>query len=143
MKAIAVICLLYLFLFSHDSFSETITPDMDMLQQYRAYSLTKCIKDNYTKMGVDFSSLPLKDHTMGLIFEMDPQGILGTNERYFEKYIEDKTKFFYQPKQSSGDLAQSNLVIYDCLSFSQSKELEEFILVLMAESAYRKAYPKK
>ncbi len=45
-------------------------------------------------MGVDFSSLPLKDHTMGLIFEMDPQGILGTNERYFEKYIEDKTKFF-------------------------------------------------
>ncbi|MGF6189730.1 hypothetical protein [Serratia sp. 2723] len=104
------------------------------INDYRVYSLARCIVDNYKKMGVDFNKSPLKDGTMGFI-DLD-NGLAFSAERNNEldKFIEVNTGHFYQPKQPSGDLASVNLVVYDCMGFYHSKELKQFLKTLIQKS---------
>lgn len=111
--------------------SEQITLD-NTIKEYRIYSLARCIEANYEKMGVDFKQLPLTDITIGFI-DIDGGlgfGLNGLNSKpnnVLDDYIEMKTGDFYKPKHESGDLASSNLVVYNCVDFYESEELKNFL----------------
>ncbi|HAW0505540.1 TPA: hypothetical protein JLJ39_004442 [Escherichia coli] len=78
-------------------------------------------------MGGDFKKLPLKDNTMGFI-DIDAELAFYRNkDNILASFINNKTSDFYRPKQTSGDLASSNMVIYYCVNFFHSKELDVFL----------------
>ena len=105
----------------------------EILNEYKKFSLAQCIENNYEKMGVDFTKLPLKDHTagfidmdIGLAFYRDKDNVLAS-------FIENKTGDFYKPKQTSGDLVSTNIVIYECIDFYHSRELDVFLRKIITE----------
>ncbi|OMQ24594.1 hypothetical protein [Serratia oryzae] len=104
------------------------------INDYRVYSLARCITDNYKKMGVDFNKLPVKDNTTGFIDIDNGLAFSAERDNELDKFIEVNTGRFYQPKQQSGDLASINLVVYDCMDFYHSKELKQFLKVLIQKS---------
>lgn len=101
------------------------------LSDYKIYSLARCITNNYINMGVDFDKLHLKDYTMGFIDIEDGFAFSAKKGNALDVFIKNKTDDFYQPKQTEGDLAAINLVIYDCTVFSQSKEVDIFLKELI------------
>lgn len=102
-----------------------------LVANYKIYSVAQCITHNYTRMGVDFSKLKLKDYTMGFIDLEDGLAFNAKPDNALNAFINSKTGHFYQPKQPEGDLAAANLVIYQCVEFSQSKELDIFLTDLI------------
>ncbi|HGB4760508.1 TPA: hypothetical protein ACIVKV_004627, partial [Salmonella enterica subsp. enterica serovar Javiana] len=48
-------------------------------------------------------------------------------------FIENKTGDFYKTRQAYGDLASANMVIYDCIDFYHSKELNVFLRKIISE----------
>lgn len=104
-----------------------------LLDDYKKFSLAKCIENNYGKMGVVFDKLPLKDNTtgfidmdIGLAFYRDKNNVLAS-------FIENKTGGFYKPKQNRGDLASANIVIYECIDFYHSRELSVFLRKIISD----------
>lgn len=83
---------------------------------------------------MNFDTLPLKDNTQGLVFEMDKENILALEGRPVQKYIDEKTQLFYKPKQSDGELANLNLIVFDCVDFSNSTELNVFLEKTISKS---------
>ncbi|WP_347254778.1 hypothetical protein [Leminorella grimontii] len=106
----------------------------ELLKEYKTYSLARCITENYKSMGVDFGKLPLKDGTQGFIDIELGYALTAEQNNALNAFIKDKTDGFYKAKQSEGDLARVNLVIYDCVGFSQSEELEGVLEKLIAEA---------
>ena len=104
------------------------------LNDYKIYALARCITDNYTNMGVDFNQLRLKDSTMGFIDIEEGYALGSTANNALDEFIKSKTGDFYKPKQTEGDLAIVNMVIYDCAAFSQSKVLEVFLSDLIVKA---------
>lgn len=104
----------------------------ELLKEYKTYSLARCITENYKSMGVDFGKLPLKDYTQGFIDIELGYAFNAEQNNALNAYIKDKTGGFYKAKQSEGDLARVNLVIYDCVEFSRSKGLEGVLEGLIA-----------
>ncbi|SQI36397.1 Uncharacterised protein [Leminorella richardii] len=103
------------------------TPET-LLKEYKIYSLARCITNNYEKMGVDFKKLPLTDGTMGFIDIDMGLGFNAEKNNALNAFIEAKTGEFYKPlRQSGGDLRTTNMVIYRCVEFSQSGELERVL----------------
>ncbi|MFC0178914.1 hypothetical protein [Thorsellia kenyensis] len=101
----------------------------EMINEYKIYSLALCIKNNYEKMGVDFNQLPLKDITRGFI-DIDAGlgfGGNGKTTNVLEDYIQMKTGHFYQPVHKTGDMASTNIVIYQFADFYESQELKDFL----------------
>lgn len=82
-------------------------------------------------MGVDFTTSKLRDTTTGFIDVEEGLGFSSDKNNSLDTYIKNKTENFYKPKQTEGDLAKVNLVIYDCATFSQSKELSAFLSALI------------
>ncbi|EHG0014613.1 hypothetical protein J1K50_002859 [Salmonella enterica subsp. enterica serovar Magwa] len=105
----------------------------ELLSEYKKFSLAECIEKNYEKMGVVFTKLPLKDNTRGFI-DMD-MGLAFYRNKYnpLASFIENKTGGFYKPRQAYGDLASANMVIYDCIDFYHSKELNVFLRKIISE----------
>ncbi|HIA4031645.1 TPA: hypothetical protein ACWQBO_005068 [Escherichia coli] len=103
------------------------------LDDYKIFTLAKCIASNYEKMGVDFTKLPLKDNTMGFIDIDAGLAFYRNKDNALASFINKKTGDFYRPKQTSGDLASSNMVIYDCVNFYHSKELDVFLKKIIHE----------
>ncbi|MDN0095399.1 hypothetical protein [Yersinia rohdei] len=101
------------------------------LNDYKTYLIARCITNNYIKMGVNFDKLHLKDYTMGFIDIEDGFAFSVRKDNALDVFIKNKTDDFYQPKQTEGDLATVNLVIYDCIVFSQSKEADVFLKELI------------
>ncbi|WP_285128882.1 hypothetical protein [Leclercia adecarboxylata] len=97
------------------------------VNKYRVYSLARCITDNYIKMGADFNKLSIKDNTMGFIDMDNGLAFSAEQSNELDAFIRKKTGTLYQLKQESGDLASVNLVIYDCVDFYRSKELNIFL----------------
>ncbi|EAQ0496942.1 hypothetical protein ILU99_001255 [Salmonella enterica] len=84
-------------------------------------------------MGVVFTKLPLKDNTRGFI-DMDMGLAFYRNkDNVLASFIENKTGDFYKPRQAYGDLASVNMVIYDCIDFYHSKELNMFLRKIISE----------
>jgi hypothetical protein len=104
------------------------------VNNYRVYSLARCITNNYKEMGVDFNKLSLKDNTMGFIDMDNGLGFSAERNNELDEFIKNKTENFYQPKQKNGDLASINLVVYDCMGFYHSKELTAFLNKLIRKS---------
>lgn len=104
----------------------------ELLEEYKTYSLARCITENYERMGVDFGKLPLKDGTQGFIDIELGYALTAEKNNALNAFIKDKTGGFYKAKQSEGDLARVNLVIYDCVGFSRSGELEGVLEKLIA-----------
>lgn len=127
-KAISFIfTVLTLFWWSSAYAIADVTVSIQILKEYKKFSLAKCIENNYKKMGVDFQKLPLKDNTagfidmdLGLAFYRDKDNVLAS-------FIEKQTGDFYKPKDTRGDLASANIVIYECIDFYQSNELDVFL----------------
>ncbi|EPV3654695.1 MULTISPECIES: hypothetical protein [Citrobacter] len=105
-----------------------------ILNNYKVYSLARCISNNYIEMGVSFNKLPLKDYTTGFIDIEEGFAFSVNKGNTLDLFIRNKTGKFYQPKQKSGDLASVNLVIYDCVDFYKSKELQDFLIGLIQKS---------
>ncbi|RXO32062.1 hypothetical protein D0525_23925 [Salmonella enterica] len=106
---------------------------IESLVDYKTYSLARCITNNYSKMGVDFNNLPLHDYTMGFIDVEKWFAFNATKDNTLDVFIRNKTDHFYKPAQVVGDLARSNLVIYNCVNFYQSKELDVFLRDLISK----------
>lgn len=52
------------------------------IDEYRIYALSKCIRDNHEKIGVDFKHTSVSDFTegfidMGLGFNIEPNSLLN------------------------------------------------------------------
>ncbi|POP40384.1 hypothetical protein CHU32_27725 [Superficieibacter electus] len=84
-------------------------------------------------MGVDFNKLPLHDYTMGSIDIEKWFAFNATEDNVLNMFIKNKTDHFYKPAQVDGDLAKSNLVIYKCVDFYKSKELDVFLRDLISK----------
>jgi len=104
------------------------------VNNYMTYALARCITDNYKKMGADFNRLSVKDNTMGFIDMDNGMAFSAEQNNELDAFIRNKTVKFYQPKQESADLASVNLVIYDCVGFYHSKELNIFLNELIKKS---------
>lgn len=107
---------------------------------YRVYALAKCITNNYHQMGVDFNRLPLTDYTTGFIDIEEGFAFSASENNELDAFITNKTGDFHKPRQSGGDLANVNMVIFDCVDFYHSEELVLFLrdLLQKAESANKK-----
>ncbi|MDL3639072.1 hypothetical protein QR231_10140 [Salmonella enterica] len=105
----------------------------NFLVSIKNFHLLSVLKKNYEKMGVVFTKLPLKDNTRGFI-DMD-MGLAFYRNKYnpLASFIENKTGDFYKPRQAYGDLASANMVIYDCIDFYHSKELNVFLRKIISE----------
>ncbi|MDV1269422.1 hypothetical protein VC562_24000 [Citrobacter freundii] len=62
----------------------------------------------------------------GLAFSSDKNNAL-------DMFIKSKTDNFYKTRQTEGDLAQLNMVIYDCVDFYHSTELNVFLNNLISK----------
>lgn len=98
-----------------------------LLDNYKTYSLARCIINNYEKMGVTFNKLPLKDYSMGFIDVEEGFALSSDRNNVLDVFVKDKTDDFYKPRQAGGDLSHSNMVIYDCVDFYHSIELDVFL----------------
>ncbi|EMB4340339.1 hypothetical protein I5462_18700 [Citrobacter freundii] len=104
-----------------------------LLDNYKTYSLARCITNNYKKMGIDFNKLPLKDYTMGFIDIEEGLAFSSDKNNALDMFIKSKTDNFYKTRQTEGDLAQLNMVIYDCVDFYHSTELNVFLNNLISK----------
>ncbi|HCE8851806.1 TPA: hypothetical protein N2Q63_000347, partial [Citrobacter freundii] len=62
----------------------------------------------------------------GLAFSSDKNNAL-------DMFIKNKTDNFYKTRQTEGDLAQLNMVIYDCVDFYHSTELNVLLNNLISK----------
>ena len=116
-----------LFLASGDatcSNGNTLNTHEHLLDNYKTYSLARCITNNYEKMGLNFNNPPLKDYTMGFIDIEEGLAFSSDKNNALDMFIKIKTDNFHKPRQTEGDLAQLNMVIYDCVDFYHSRELD-------------------
>lgn len=104
-----------------------------LLDNYKTYSLARCITNNYKKMGIDFNKLPLKDYTMGFIDIEEGLAFSSDKNNALDMFIKSKTDNFYKTRQTEGDLAQLNMVIYDCVDFYHSRELDALLNSLISK----------
>ena len=104
-----------------------------LLDNYKTYSLARCITNNYKKMGIDFNKLPLKDYTMGFIDIEEGLAFSSDKNNALDMFIKSKTDNFYKTRQTEGDLAQLNMVIYDCVDFYHSTELNVLLNNLISK----------
>ncbi|WP_407731125.1 hypothetical protein ACJJVG_12360 [Pseudocitrobacter faecalis] len=76
-------------------------------------------------MGVDFDKLPRHNNTYGYI----DVGMAFSSKRdnVLAWYIKVKTGNFYKPSTDRGALASANLIMYRCVDFYHSKELDVFL----------------
>ena len=98
-----------------------------MLDEYKTFSLGKCINTNYAKMGIDFNKVPLHDNTYGYIDIDAGLGFYSKRNNVLARYIEEKTGDFYKPSTQQGDLASANMVMYKCVDFFHSRALDAFL----------------
>ncbi|MFH2475108.1 hypothetical protein [Citrobacter freundii] len=104
-----------------------------LLDNYKTYSLARCITNNYKKMGIDFNKLPLKDYTMGFIDIEEGLAFSSDKNNALDMFIKSKTDNFYKTRQTEGDLAQLNMVIYGCVDFYHSTELNVLLNNLISK----------
>lgn len=97
------------------------------LEEYKIFSLGKCITGNYEQMGVDFDKLPYHDNTYGYIDIDVGLAFYSKRDNVLARYIKEKTGNFYKPSTDRGDLASANLIMYRCVDFYHSKELDVFL----------------
>lgn len=111
-----------------------ISDDEKHLDDYKTYSLARCITDNYKSMGVDFSKAKIKDGTLGFI-DIDEGLLFSANDNNeLDLFIRARTRDFYKPKQNSGDLAGVNTVVLDCVDFFRSSELDRVLRKIILQS---------
>ncbi len=127
------VSLLFLLLFTTSGMCAVQNGELTKsIDEYRTYTLARCIKNNYINMGVDFDKARLRDVTTGFIDMEEGVAFSAEKDNKLDAFIESKTRNFYVPKQQTGDLASKNLVIYDCVHFSKSSELGVFLKELLA-----------
>lgn len=129
-----IVFFLYASLISQVIAAEKFNVSEKTLNDYRTYSLARCISNNYKSMGIDFNKSHIKDFTMGFIDIEEGFAFSAEKDNALDSYISNKTKKFYLPKQAEGDLSNVNLVIFDCVEFSQSKELNTVLRDLIEKA---------
>lgn len=134
MKSFMVLMILSLYLCDASARENKSVTNDEIVNNYKVYSLARCVTDNYKRMGVDFNKLSLKDNTLGFIDMDNGLAFSAEQNNELDAFIKNKTEKFYRPKQVSGDLASINLVIYDCMDFYHSNELSVFLNELIKRS---------
>lgn len=102
-----------------------------LLDEYKTYSLARCITSNYSRMGVNLKKPDITDYTLGFIDIEEGYALGAQKDNPLDFYIEKRTAEFYKPKQSQGDIAKTNLAIYERVDFYKSGELDSFPRVLL------------
>ncbi|ESC15955.1 hypothetical protein SEEA0322_23024 [Salmonella enterica subsp. enterica serovar Agona str. 0322] len=105
----------------------------NFLVSIKNFHLLSVLKKIIEKMGVVFTKLPLKDNTRGFIDLDIGLAFYRNKDNVLALFIENKTGDFYKPRQAYGDLASVNMVIYDCIDFYHSKELNVFLRKIISE----------
>lgn len=128
MKKIILVLILF-FASGHAVFSNIKKSNTNefFLDGYKKYALARCITNNYEQMGVEFNKLSLKDYTMGFIDVEEGFALSSDNNNVLDIFIKKNTGDFHKPKHIEGDLAQLNMVIYNCIDFYHSKNLDIFL----------------
>jgi hypothetical protein len=102
-------------------------PPPSLLDEYKTYSLARCITNNYSSMGVKLGNTSIADYTMGFIDIEEGYALGVSKDNQLDNYIREKTAEFHKPKQTQGDASKTNLVIYDCVDFYKSDDLDSFL----------------
>jgi hypothetical protein len=102
-----------------------------LLDEYKTYSLARCITYNYTSMGIELKEQDITDYTAGFIDIEEGYALGAKNNNKLDSYIKEKTADFYKPKQLQGDASKTNLVIYECVDFYKSGGLDSFLKKLL------------
>lgn len=76
---------------------------------------------------MDFGKLPYHDNTYGYIDIDAGLAFYSKRDNVLARYIKEKTGNFYKPSTERGDLASTNLIMYRCVDFYHSKELDVFL----------------
>lgn len=118
-------------IFAESCLAGDIQPLPLLLDEYKTYSIARCITNNYSDMGVNLDGSNIIDYTMGFIDIEEGYALATEKYNKLDSYIKEKTADLYKPKQHQDDMSKTNLVIYECVDFYKSDDLDLFLRALL------------
>lgn len=98
----------------------------------KIYALSSCIQDNYKRIDDKFMSA---DMTNSFIFQ-DLSNLSINQLSLFKKFITENTNNYYEELPNKEyEIEKANLIIYKCVKFYESKELDNYIKKLLKEKS--------